>query len=359
MQMKERDYSLDVIRIIAICLVVFRHSSSSLSNNKAQVITNTVGTLGVPLFVMLTGYLMVDREYDSSYIQRFLVRNLLPLFVSLEAWNILNFLHDKIAGINEISFGRMMRIAFFVGPTNSAFWFLPMILGIYLGIPIISIAIHQLYRQNSHLYIYLLTVLILFFGTVVPTAGQIFQLFFHGEELEGVINMNLFGTDVWGASCWILYLLAGLTIKKINSKHFVGRRNILWPSFSFIVSLALLIIFNLSLIKMGQQWSPAYSNIFEVTAAISLFVLMNRIHLSRLNKQTIIKYIVYTSQLSFSVYIIHIWILQFVQPLWKNSVGNGILAFLGSFIIAYLGSLIVGWILSKIRFVRKWLLLMK
>lgn len=32
---------------------------------------------------------MLDRHYDSEYLQRFLKRNLLPMFVALEVWNII------------------------------------------------------------------------------------------------------------------------------------------------------------------------------------------------------------------------------------------------------------------------------
>lgn len=48
-----RDVSLDLIRVVAIILVVVEHSSLD-----GQLVLRTLGALGVPLFVILTGYLM-------------------------------------------------------------------------------------------------------------------------------------------------------------------------------------------------------------------------------------------------------------------------------------------------------------
>lgn len=67
---RKRNRSLDVIRSLAIVSVVCEHVSSDVLSGMPQLIGNVFGTLGVPLFVMLTGYLMVDRKYDAAYTKK-------------------------------------------------------------------------------------------------------------------------------------------------------------------------------------------------------------------------------------------------------------------------------------------------
>ena len=56
-----------------------------------------IGTIGVPLFVILTGDLMLPRNFNKDdYLSRYLHRNFLPLLISFECWNLLRFLFDKI-----------------------------------------------------------------------------------------------------------------------------------------------------------------------------------------------------------------------------------------------------------------------
>jgi peptidoglycan/LPS O-acetylase OafA/YrhL len=84
--------SLDVVRIIAIFLVVVIHNGPLYLTGIPLVVAETIGQLGVPLFVMLSGYLMLDRAYNDSFrIDRFLKHSILPLFIALEVWNVIWF----------------------------------------------------------------------------------------------------------------------------------------------------------------------------------------------------------------------------------------------------------------------------
>mgnify|MGYP000697734088 CR=1 FL=1 len=47
-----------------------------------------LSTLGVPLFLMISGYLLLDRDYTKERTLTFFKRNLLPLVVSYEIFDL-------------------------------------------------------------------------------------------------------------------------------------------------------------------------------------------------------------------------------------------------------------------------------
>lgn len=99
--MKQTFYSLDLIRILAATLVIIVHTKGVFFDKQLNpeifAFFWVIGTIGVPLFVILTGYLMLPRNFDKDdYLSRYLHRNFLPLLISFECWNLLWFLFDKI-----------------------------------------------------------------------------------------------------------------------------------------------------------------------------------------------------------------------------------------------------------------------
>ncbi|MBT1175733.1 acyltransferase [Bifidobacterium sp. LC6] len=117
-----RDPAIDVLRCLAILLVLSLHSlryAVPLANgadpglvSASQLLASAIvglSTLGVPLFIMITGYLLLHREYTKEYMHRFLRRNVLPLLIAFEIWNALTaVVHYNL--YNECRFYRLVKI---------------------------------------------------------------------------------------------------------------------------------------------------------------------------------------------------------------------------------------------------------
>ena len=103
--MPNRNYTLDVIRTISILFVVANHAieflfpfynktngvelfcEMTLTNQVFQFVVFTMGRLGVPLFFMLTGYLLVTRDYNTKdKILKFYKKNFLGLVLVWYIW---------------------------------------------------------------------------------------------------------------------------------------------------------------------------------------------------------------------------------------------------------------------------------
>lgn len=349
-----RDVSLDLIRVVAIVLVVIAHSS-----HDGPLALSTLGALGVPLFVILTGYLMIDRDYETGYMAQYLKRNLLPLVVCYQVWNLLYFLlsHLTFLQIKPVRIKTWLFSALFMGRTWDLLWFLPMIIGLYLGIPLVSLAIHRFESGGNRTYLVVLGFCIIVFGTLVPTLQEVYGLFFHGLAPMGTLNMNVFGSYAWGASVWILYLCIGYCLKK-------RRDDYRCPMAVVVLVICFAGVYLLNRFKAARNipFSPNYSDLFLVVASICTFIILTRIGSAHiLQKASCRLGIMKLSQLSFGVYMVHLWVwVMLGKPIQEllHTYGD-VAVFLGRFAVYYLVSVLIVWVLSLIPPIRRWLLLIK
>lgn len=352
-----REHSLDAIRMIAIIAVICEHVSPSLLTGKAQLIFNTFGTAGVPLFVMLTGYLMLDRRYNSQYLKRFLRRNLLTLIIAMEIWNLAWFVLSHFIGAKPISLSHAIKVALFMGPTDNAMWFLPMIIGIYLGLPIVAGLVQWLAENSVRAYALTLLCCVLFFGSLVPTLSETLSIAVPGHSVSSQLNMNIFGAAVWGNSVWVLFLIAGYAVKK---GMFSGVRT--WVAVIVaIISSSLLILFHYIASDKGLAWDPYYPNALLVIMSVSFFVVAQRVFtLNYAHTSSLVTIVTTISKYSFSVYMLHRWILVVCISIMKE-IGFviGLFPFITITLVCLLASLLVTRILGFIGPLREWMLLIK
>ncbi|MBF9691090.1 acyltransferase [Bifidobacterium dentium] len=354
---RKRNRSLDVIRSLAIVSVVCEHVSSDVLSGMPQLIGNVFGTLGVPLFVMLTGYLMVDRKYDAAYTKKFLVKNLLTLSVAAELWNIIWSVFSWIIGVNVIPKWTTLCVALFCGQTGSGLWFLPMIIGIYLGLPIVSHLIAWICEQRVREYGWLLLTAAIYFGTIIPTISELLNVFHREYAVESVLNLNIFGADVWGDSVWIVYLLLGYCVK---AKVF-GRIPTWAACVAAVTSAVALTTFHWWALLQGIDWDPYYANIFLVVCSVSLFTLLEKLIRGAMNENNpAIRITNWISRYSFAIYMLHFQVQKIcMKYLISLFGGNQMLRFIAIYLLCFFGALVIARLLYMIRPLRKWMLLVK
>lgn len=102
---KKRIVTVDMARMFAIFCVILTHSVegvwqmdvNSLNARKDSINLvilglHTIGRMGVPVFMLLSGYLLLDREYDKDKIIKFWKRNMAGLLISTEIWIIIYYI---------------------------------------------------------------------------------------------------------------------------------------------------------------------------------------------------------------------------------------------------------------------------
>jgi surface polysaccharide O-acyltransferase-like enzyme len=135
--MKQRLFWADAVRIFAIYLVLVLHTSitiSLLSRNifDGKLVPLAIATTSVPLFVMLSGALLLGKnESYTLFFTKRLTRILMPWLT----WSVIYTIFS-IFTIHINTFGAIIRE--FV-TRGESFWFLPMITGLYLLAPAIRL----------------------------------------------------------------------------------------------------------------------------------------------------------------------------------------------------------------------------
>lgn len=135
-----RIFYLDEIRALAIIFVILVHVAQFYPTNITNLESTiplwyiSVGRIGVPLFFMLSGALLLNRDYDlKDFYKKRLVRILLPAVF----WKIILLFYYDFNSLFDFNF-LMLWIYKFSFP-----WFVYAILGVYLVIPVFNSFIRQ------------------------------------------------------------------------------------------------------------------------------------------------------------------------------------------------------------------------
>lgn len=364
--MKQRIYSMDLIRVIAMILVIIVHTKGNFFSEDVHsavyAFLKVAGTIGVPLFVMLTGYLMFGRNYnDNSYLQKYLSRNLLPLVIAYEVWNIVwNLLRYTHVAENPQKWSAIIKAGLFMGDTMSALWYLPMTIALYLGMPLLAIAYHNI---SSITYQKVLLAALVLSGTLIPSVAPVLTLIGHHADIHSVLRMNIFGASVWGESVWMIYLLAGYAISKGCMKQIKTTSLML---FGMIIPFGIMYA-----IEFTGTTVQHYDFALVVVLAIASFEVLTRTE-GWLNQYERMRNLtIKISTFSFSVYMMHIFIgggicyaLNKIMGISKP-LGSSSPWLISLFIyILYIGMIIlISWLLvsllKKNAFIRRYVLLMK
>lgn len=140
----------DAIRASALFLVVIVHTAGpqNLKNNLIASAVFFVGKLGVPLFVMLSGALLLPKyETLEIFYKKRINKIILPWFF----WSIVYLFYKNLVGI--LAFSSISNtLKEFIIVMLSDFWFMPMIVGIYVVTPYLR----KVVRSNiSLLYLFI------------------------------------------------------------------------------------------------------------------------------------------------------------------------------------------------------------
>ena len=344
-----REQVLDLIRAIAIFLVVVNHAVEQVFDFHLEAIQNmsagmrifafsgfTLGRIGVPLFMMLTGYLLLSRQYDLDGIKRFYKKNLLPLLITWEIWVLLY--HVFLCLYNKTSFSLVtyLKEAFFVKKMDLPHaWYAPYIIGIYLFIPLVAIVLQKLDKK----LLFILAAIVFVYFFIVPSVN----LFRPAET-----RLNLY----YSGGIYGLYLTAGYYLKTHAVK--------ITKAFQWLCSIicvlalfALTVFVQIYLCRKGQFYTVWYDFVLMPPLGILVFLLLAQ------KKKVVCNRLFYRISVSaFGIYLIHELIMvPFIDIMGTtlSKAAEVIVITIGTFIISFLVVEIISLIpkVGKILFLRK------
>lgn len=223
MKNKNNQVWVDYTRVLATFCVVFLHSAAPLLykyNNLPEInwwIANaydSVVRVSVPLFFMLSGYLLLEK---NEPLKVFFLKRFNKVVVPLLAWSIFYvFWKAYYESSSQLSLYSFFSIA--LSPAYYHLWFLYAIIGLYLFMPILRVVVNNSDKNIINYYL-----LLWFFAVaLIPAIQKLTGIFSRIDLLSisgysGFLVMGLMlgkyrcSTKVAIASVFIFLACAGIT----------------------------------------------------------------------------------------------------------------------------------------------------
>lgn len=361
---------LDVARVIAIVSISLNHAVNrtyenyhnqagefvelSLLHNLFKAGVTFFSHLGVPLFLMISGALLMRKKMEDEHdVARFYRHNLLPMVITAEIWYAIMYWFILLVQPGQTSLadhgfldnllGMIRTMLFTSQVTLASMWYMPMIICLYTVLPLLSMAIQRMKSRR----VLLLPLGILLMGSMlVPNGRDFLTLVGFDFELSFALNPSFI------FSYYFLYLLAGYFISTGKLEKLPTWAVALGAAGSF----ALLSSYQCFAYSRPQDYQVGYGHVGTLICAGLLFELLRRKGELLSPLKGIIGYL---SRISFGIYFVHILIMCSLR--WyldlRFLTRPGMLIFLE--VVSVGGSIAIIWLASKWPWAKKHLFMIK
>ncbi len=336
--MNTRKISVDIAKTIAIICVILIHSMKILGTNindnnfLFNIILADLPRIAVPLFLMCSGVLLLDKDKHIS-IHKLYTRYIPRILIALAFFSILykafHLVLAKTFSANDI---KIVILDLLVFKDEFHLYYLHIILLVYILLPVTKIFINNASKKEIE---YLLVVFFIF-GIIYPTANYLVPNF----NLTGIPKqwgLNMTYTSI-GYTILGYYLdQYGLSTKKSLSAVIIGL------SFSILGTYML-----------SRHNDKLILSLFEGMSfgicmySLGMFALISKI--SSIKSKNISNLFYAISKASFSIYLVHVFYLILINTYWPSC--NQWIKALIIFILSYLSYKIF----EKIPFFKKWII---
>lgn len=272
----KRNYNLDIIRLFALLCVISVHFFynngfySEIIQGKTlfiSIIIRSFFMICVPLFLILTGYLMNNKEPSKKYffgIKKILIEYVICSFICYFFFSVFNKtninLYDMFFGILSFKNARYS-------------WYVEMYIGLYFLIPYLNIIYKELNEQKKKKTL----IIVLFIISILPTFTNTFNF-------KRVNIINDIGTHqqilpaYWYSIYPLFYYFVGCYINEYKPN--IGKiKNIL------LIFISTLLFGTLCFIQsynhmFSWNYFQSYNSVFVSLNAILIFIYLLNIKLN-------------------------------------------------------------------------------
>lgn len=295
---------LDIIRTVAILCVLFLHGVPP-DFQEIEYVNNlsgfsrlfhffcfSIGRQSVPLFLCLSGYLLLSRDYNEEQTRKFYRYNFLSLLLTWEAW--IPIYNWAMSWYNDIplNWSMILKNMLFLESTNIFHgWYMEVILGIYLFIPYLSRVLHTMnYRE----ILPLMLISYLFFF-IVPT---MYHLKANPAQWNSCLDLSFSG------GMYAFYLILGFIIKQYD-------RQITLSIKKWSIPVILISITATTEVQMWASLKQVYHIWYDfcLLPISSIFIF---IYLKDLKCQILHNLITKISTCAFGIYLTHVLLVIFI-----------------------------------------------
>lgn len=325
---KTREYAFDILRVISMIMVIIIHvanvycRSFDLIGNKsylAALIFNTICRVSVPIFFMISGALLLDRNFNKSkYLKR-----VIKYIILIVVWDIIYLVWEYF--YLGVTYNKLYMLIF--DPYRAHLWFLYTILVLYAVQPLLKIIMDKA-NNNVKMAMLIIWFLLSVASMINPYIAKFFTIFSYTG-----------------------YFILGKYLYEFIKKYDLKKFNLLFICL-IIVCFSISVVMNYSLsIKVNQFYNKffAYRTPFIMLSSFALFILIT----SNYKKDNLNKWIMNLSDLSLGVYLIHGIFLDVTVKKFIYSSFNPVIGIPFFTIIIFICSTISVLLIRKIKFLNE------
>lgn len=307
MQQVKRSPAADLIRILALFLVISVHFflnngfyTQIVENKRMYVMTimRSFFIICVPLFIMLSGYLLRKKQLEKSYYKRIFKIVITYLLASLMCVAYAVVFQEKDLSAKDI----VLNILKFKAAKYS--WYIEMYMGLFLLIPFLNIAYNNLPSKKSKIWLIISMVIL----TSLPAVLNIYDLtsFNWLAQPSSTTTMNKVIPAWWQTLYPVTYYFIGCYLSeyglKIN-KALNFLLILLWGTLSGIYCC-----WRSYKVKFISGAWCSYQSLFNVVLTLLVFVFIININYDK-TPRWLAKFMQKVSGLSLGAYLVS-WIFD-------------------------------------------------
>ena len=285
--MRLRIFWIDVVKVIAIIMVALAHvlwlfeqglGTVSAFSDAFLTVNRVVASLGVPLFMMVSGALLLGKKFEAPKdVLSFYKKGLFPLFVTAEIWIVIYCLLN----LHPFSVKELLLCITFIHKPEVHLWYVRLIVIYYLMLPLIKLL---LCKKN-----FFMALLLAIFAFTFLYNGW---LIWKGNVCPTSTSRSYF--------CYLDYMAVGYVLAKSN----VTKKCV-----CILAALGILGGYVLYHSLLNSSYFLWYDNPMLAVVAISLFCLLRYLFSSVSGRECLVE----ISKMSYGIYLSHFILIYFVQ----------------------------------------------
>ena len=276
--------NIDILRIIALFDIVLIHTLKSQNNFDILNFMFTFVSIGINLFIMISGYLLLDKEEDIRVFYKKRFFSIIPLYV---IWSIIYIIYYKENPLYVLAGYRYAA---------GHLWYIPMITGLYIITPWLRKVLKYCEKETG------IVVLMWFIINILNPALIFFRLPF----------LNLSAFPITG---FLGYYILGYYIKKYKDRLHINYYRIAYTA-GFIFTFAVSWYF-MKVVGKKNVFFYDKNSVSVFFMSVSFFVIIIKMNLGYIKGKaaTTVKFL---SAHSYFVYLAHLLFYETGMHITKN-----------------------------------------
>ena len=324
-----RKIYLDVLRIIAIVLVLFHHTNWRgftlfLGNDGFEgaiyLCMSILCEVAVPIFFMISGALLLKK--DES-IKTVLVQRVLKFVVVLFVITVVYYFYDVLFNNKEIGNFQSVLNAFMTCSASSALWYLYAYIALLMMLPLIR---NMVKNTTQNQYIYLIILNIIFVG-ILPVASFVLT---KGKYYYTNTFDVIFATTI----SWFFFLM-GHFFENVVDKTFYKIKNCVLLSVGSLMVLMVCSILTRKWLGVGFEFADSTTKGFHYTLVaiptFSIYAWVKYIFCHINVKERVYKVVSHIGQCTFGIYLLE-------RIIWEQT------AFIHDWLNGFLPCIVACWL---------------